>query len=247
MTETELITSPNTIYSLFKKTYLKDNVYNINKDIDEIKNSKRSLKTKIKLAKDALKELIELKSILKEEKEKGRIKKESVDLFIKFNDYQILIINEFIDLLENNKISELDEIKEATNQISSYILPFVKTEKSSILQRIKFFIYIKELYMKIKDKYNLCIKDYKNKQVIGNTENDKYIILDRRIGSNSEYGQVFLSHFYKKLGSFAIKVSSYSLEDFRHEIKILKILTDEVITFKCPHFPISYGSFQCND
>ena len=245
MTETELV-SIFKLRELFKKNYLSDNLYSIETDIDEIKKNKRSLKTKIKLAKDALKELIELKSILKEEKEKGRIKKESVDLFIKFNDYQILIINEFIDLLENNKISELDEIKEATNQISSYILPFVKTEKSSILQRIKFFIYIKELYMKIKDKYNLCIKDYKNKQVIGNTENDKYIILDRRIGSNSEYGQVFLSHFYKKLGSFAIKVSSYSLEDFRHEIKILKILTDEVITFKCPHFPIMYGSINCN-
>ena len=328
MDEIKLEDNPNTIYSLFKKTYLKDNVYYINKDIDEIKNSKRSLKTKIELAKDALKELIELKSILEEEKEKGRIKKESVDLFIKFNDYQMLIINEFIDLLENNKISELDrirndiklkykeggkidtytdeeliqlkptfnsetiefkdllklvniritessfsdmvwndsrysynklqnalerqrykkkdEIKANKIKISNYILPFVKTEKSSILQRVKFFIYIKELYMQIKNKHDLCIKDYNNKQVIGDTDNNKYIVLDKRIGSESVYGQVYISHFYKKLGSFAIKVSSLYLNAFRNEIEILKKLTNEVITFKCPHFPIIYGSINCN-
>ena len=318
------------IDKLFKKTYLKDNVYSIETDIDEIKNSKRSLKTKIELAKDALKELIELKSILKEEKEKGRIKKESVDLFIKFNDYQILIINEFIDLLENNKISELDRIlndikskykqggkidtytdeeliqlkpifnsetveykdleklvnsritksefsdivwndsrysynklKDAMkrqrnnkskeipklkegNKISNYILPFVKTEKSSILQRVKFFIYIKELYMQIKNKNNLCIKDYNNKQVIGDTDNNKYIVLDKRIGSESVFGQVYISHFYKKIGSFAIKVSSLYLHTLIKEIEILKKLTNEVITFQCPHFPIIYGSINCN-
>jgi hypothetical protein len=328
MTETELV-SMLIIDKLFKKTYLKDNVYTIETDIDEIKKSKRSLKTKILLAKDALKELIELKSILKEEKENGRIKKDSVDLFIKFNDYQILLINEFIDLLENNKISELDRIlkdiknkynnggkidtytdeeiiqlnyifnsdtieykdlKKLVNtritqkefsdivwnesrysynklqtiknklkikkkneikstkgdQISNYILPFVKTEKSSIIQRVKFLIYIKQLYMQIKNKNNLCIKDYKNKQVIGDTDNNKYIILDKRIGSESVYGEVYLSHFYKKLGSFAIKISSRNLENFRKEIEILKILTNEVLTFKCPHFPIIYGSINCN-
>ena len=242
MNKKELITNTNEIYKLFKNTYLKDNVYNINDDIDEIKKSKRSLKTKIELAKDALKELIEIKSILKEEKENGRIKKDSVDIFIKFNDYQISLINEFIDLLENNETSKLKE----GDQISNYILPFVKTEKSSILERVKFFIYIKELYMQIKDKNNLCIKDYKNKQVIGDTDNNKYIVLDKRIGSESVYGQVYLSHFYKKLGTFAIKISSFALENFRKEIEILKKLTNEVLTFKCPHFPIIYGSINCN-
>jgi hypothetical protein len=154
--------------------------------------------------------------------------------------------NKIRNAYERVTIIKKQKSRQLNNKISNYVLPFIRTEKSSILQRVKYFIYIKELYIQLKDKYNLCKKNYKNKEVIGDIDNNKYIILDKRIGSESVYGEVYLAHFYKKLGSIAIKISSYSLNNFRKEIEILKKLTTEVITFKCPHFPIIYGSINCN-
>ena len=330
----ELITNVNIINKLFSKSYLKDNIFDINSEIKEIENS--SLKPLIKQlsTKRLLVELEEILSILKDEYDNGRYKKENITIFINYVKYQLLVANEYFDFLKNNNISKYDKIIEdikskyeqggkidtytdeqiltlkpifnsdspeyieleklvntriskddlnriyenynysrlkyfnigknnrqkskidklpikpninieQANQISSYILPFIKTEKSSILQRVKYFLYIKELLLTIKNRNNICIRDYQNKQIIGDTDTNKYIILDKQIGTESKYGTVFIAHFYKKLGRFAVKVSSTLINQFREEIKILKKLTDEVITSKCPHFPITYGSIEC--
>ena len=108
--------------------------------------------------------------------------------------------------------------------------------------------------MSIKEKNN-CFRFYDidkktNKPIfrIG-----KKIILDKRIGSDSKYGIVYLSHFksnngnkFDNLNKFAVKITDKYIDN-EIELKILKKLTNEVIKNKCPHFPINYGSLECID
>ena len=81
------------------------------------------------------------------------------------------------------------------------------------------------------------------------------IILDKQIGSKSVYGIVYLAHYQSninnqnnlnKLNKFAIKVINYSKNN-EIEYKVLKEVTKQVILFKCPHFPITYGLIKCDN
>jgi hypothetical protein len=83
----------------------------------------------------------------------------------------------------------------------------------------------------------------------------KRIILDKKIGTPSSYGIVFISHFkssdklglkFDKLNKFAVKITNQSSAN-KNEVEILKKLTRYVIELKYPHFPISYGSFKCDN
>ena len=108
--------------------------------------------------------------------------------------------------------------------------------------------------MSIKEKNN-CLKLYNidDKKItykIGNR-----IILDKQIGRISGNGIVYLSHFktnikygtkHDKLNKFAVKITNDDKYN-TYELKILELLTNKVIEFKCPHFPICYGSLKCDN
>ena len=108
--------------------------------------------------------------------------------------------------------------------------------------------------MSIKENNN-CVRlynidDNKITYRIGNR-----IILDKQIGRISGNGIVYLSHFksnikfgnkYDKLNKFAVKITTNDKYNL-HELKILELLTKKVIEFKCPHFPICYGSLKCDN
>jgi hypothetical protein len=143
----------------------------------------------------------------------------------------------------------------AYKKIHKLFIPYINRTTANIIDRINYFLIIKKYIMTIKEKNN-CFKinniDDKNEITykIGNK-----IILDKKIGSDGQYGFVYLSHFkfninsnnkYNKLNKFAVKITE---EDkfTKKEIEILKILTNEVIQLKCPHFPISYGFLKCNN
>ena len=131
---------------------------------------------------------------------------------------------------------------------------YIKRTTANIIDRINYFLIIKKYLLTIKEKNN-CIRlyniDEKKKEIkyrIG-----KNIILDKRIGSDSNYGIVFLSYFkfktknkYDKLNKFAVKITDQDIDN-KKEIKILKLLTNQVIQLKCPHFLISYGFLECNN
>ena len=70
------------------------------------------------------------------------------------------------------------------------------------------------------------------------------IILKNRIGSESAHGMVYLTTFRdKKLFKYACKIT-IATNKALIENEIQEQLTRVVI--KCPHFPILYGTYQCN-
>jgi hypothetical protein len=144
----------------------------------------------------------------------------------------------------------------AVKKIHKLFKPYVKRTSVNIIDRINYFIIMKKYLLSIKEKNN-CLRLY---NIETNPANIVYrigrkIILDKKIGTPSAYGIVFLSHFksnvkygtkFDKLNKFAIKITNQSADN-RKEIKILKKLTSYVIESKCPHFPISYGSLSCDN
>ena len=144
----------------------------------------------------------------------------------------------------------------ALKKIHKLFIPYVKRTSVNIIDRINYFIIMKQYLLSIKEKNN-CLRLY---NIETNPANIVYrignkIILDKKIGTPSAYGIVFLSHFksnvkygfkFDKLNKFAVKITNQALDN-KKEIQILKTLTRYVIELKCPHFPITYGSLSCNN
>ena len=145
--------------------------------------------------------------------------------------------------------------KNALKKIHKLFIPYVNRTSVNIIDRINYYIIMKKYLLTIKDTNN-CLRLY---NIDANAKNIMYrigskIILDKQIGTPSVYGIVFLSHFksnirygnkFDKLNKFAVKITDQSKSN-RRELEVLKKLTKLVIDFKCPHFPISYGSLECN-
>ena len=152
----------------------------------------------------------------------------------------------------SNSNSNSKKIK-AYKKIYKLFTPYIKRITANIIDRINYFLIIKKYLSTIKEKNN-CVKLY---NIDEKTKQIKYriganIILDKRIGTDSLYGIVFLSHFkskldnkYDKLNKFAVKITNDDIDN-KKELKILKKLTNYTIQLYCPHFPISYGFFKCN-
>ena len=142
----------------------------------------------------------------------------------------------------------------AYKKIYKLFTPYIKRITANIIDRINYFLIIKKYLLTIKEKNN-CVRLY---NIDEKTKEIKYrigrnIILDKRIGTDSKYGIVFLSHFkfknknkFDKLNKFAVKITDNDIDN-KKEINILKILTNNVIQSNCPHFPISYGFLECNN
>ena len=132
-----------------------------------------------------------------------------------------------------------------------------KQRATNIDTRIKYYAILHK-YIQSRNKYhNNCLRLYKytsNKLPIYRVGNR--IILDKKIGSESKYGAVYLSHYrfanknfnnqFGKLFKFATKISDGSYHRNITEYTVLKDLTSIVIKNKCPHFPISFGKLTCN-
>jgi hypothetical protein len=163
------------------------------------------------------------------------------------------------DKLENQKEekpnSEEKKI-EAIKKIHKLFIPYVKRISINIIDRINYYIMMKKYMLSIKETKN-CVRlyniDEQTKKPIYRVGNR--IILDKQIGSNSAFGIVFLSHFktnikygtkFDKLNKFAVKITNQTKAN-KNEVKVLEDLTKQVIDFKCPHFPISYGHLRCNN
>jgi len=131
------------------------------------------------------------------------------------------------------QIAQIAKKKLIKSNISSKFKLF-KVNKASILDRINFYIYIKSLYLKVKDKLKYCDSDD--------------IVLEKTIGSPSVFGDIYLAHFKGKLGEFAIKTikrAKYIQPFIDVEVKLQDLLTKYVIDFKSIHFPITYGTLYC--
>ena len=179
--------------------------------------------------------------------------KENGEVYKKLS--KLCSLNQKVKLISPPESSETRK-KKAVKKIHKLFMPYIKRITANIIDRVNYFTIIKRYLLSIKD-VNNCLRlyniDEKTKHItyrIG-----KRIILDKKIGTPSVYGIVFLSHFksnmkygtkFDKLNKFAIKITDQSAGN-KQEIKILETLTKAVIELKCPHFPISYGSLICNN
>jgi len=157
------------------------------------------------------------------------------------------LINKNKDL---NTSSENRKIK--GEKIAKFILPIIN-RVDNINNRIKYYNilhkYIQSRYKYPKNCLRLYKKDANNEPIyrIGNR-----IILEKKIGTKSKYGSVFLSYYklnnkkFGKIFKFATKISDASYHRNITEYLVLKDLTTLVLNNSCPHFPISYGKFNCN-
>ena len=159
---------------------------------------------------------------------------------------------------EKKEVKSISEEKkiEAIKKIHKLFIPYVKRISINIIDRVNYYIMMKKYMLSIKETKN-CVRLYNiNEQTkkpiyrVGNR-----IILDKQIGSDSVFGIVFLSHFktnikygtkFDRLNKFAVKITNQTKAN-KNEVKVLEDLTKQVIDFKCPHFPISYGHLRCNN
>jgi hypothetical protein len=166
------------------------------------------------------------------------------------------------ELAKKCLVKSKEEIKseekkiEAIKKIHKLFIPYVKRISINIIDRVNYYIMMKKYMLSIKETKN-CVRLYNiNEQTkkpiyrVGNR-----IILDKQIGSDSVFGIVFLSHFktnvkygtkFDRLNKFAVKITNQTKAN-KNEVKVLEDLTKQVIDFKCPHFPISYGHLRCNN
>ena len=146
---------------------------------------------------------------------------------------------------------EFEEIN--AKKIGKYLAPLID-RISTIENRIKYYRILHK-YIETRNKYkNNCIRLYKYDKSgrpiyrIGNR-----VILGKKIGSDSVYGAIYLSHYrlqnkkFGKLLKFATKISDGSYRINVNEYTVLKDLTACVIRNECPHFPISYGKLTCSN
>jgi hypothetical protein len=155
-------------------------------------------------------------------------------------------------LINKKSLTSSEKKRINAEKIGKFILPIID-RISTINNRIKYYKILHK-YISSRNKYpNNCLRLYKYDE----NDNPIYrignrIILDKKIGSNSKYGAVFLSYYrltnkkFGKIFKFATKISDASRHRNIAEYTILKDLTDITIANKCPHFPISFGKFICN-
>ena len=156
------------------------------------------------------------------------------------------------EVKSNSEEKKINAIK----KIHKLFIPYVKRISINIIDRVNYFTIMKKYMLSIKETKN-CVRlyniDEKTKKPIYRVGNR--IILDKQIGSDSVFGIVFLSHFktnikygtkFDRLNKFAVKITNQTKAN-KNEVKVLEDLTKQVIDFKCPHFPISYGHLRCNN
>jgi hypothetical protein len=167
-----------------------------------------------------------------------------------------LMINEVELILKNleytkrkiNKKESSNNKKEAINKIKKAFSPFINRISGDIYIRNRYLIMMRRELNKVLKEGKGCLKIYKEnpdgtfKYRIGS-----HIILNKRIGNDSTFGEAYLSEFReksKKLLTFVSKIYELNSKT-NQELEILELLTNKVRMGICPHFPITYGYIKC--
>jgi hypothetical protein len=136
--------------------------------------------------------------------------------------------------------------KRSAKIIQKLAKPLLHRVSFNIDDRIKTY----NMYYKYLSKYdiNQCLKiEVKDKDNITYSLANDNIKIVKRIGTASAYGAIYKSKGNNEgeLFRFSSKIME-SNEYNLNEVKILKDVTNIVISKKNPHFPIMYYNFNCN-
>lgn len=142
--------------------------------------------------------------------------------------------------MDNNEFF-YKKIKKIPKIIQRITIPFIKKSSHHIKTRYDLYQYFKKYLKKEQSRQCLTILE-NNKYSICNNK----IILEKRIGSKSVYGAVFLGRTNDtNLENTAIKLMVIN-KDNENELKIIKKCTKIFANKETSHFPIIYSSFYCN-
>ena len=152
--------------------------------------------------------------------------------------------------------------------LSRYIIDHLSIKKFSIKQRIRTF-YLLQKYLQIHNiSNNECLqlieKSSKTYSILSNKDllddfsevyyigDDKVIILVKQIGSDSVNGIIYKAIGFKEDNylqqSIIISCKIMNIDDDnKKELKILKILTNEILQKRNIHFPLSYFTSICKE
>ena len=154
------------------------------------------------------------------------------------------------DLKKISRSLLLNKRTEAVNKIKKALSPFLKRVSADIYTRVRYMMMMKRELKKVIKKDNVCLRIYKkNRDGTYKYRIGSNIILNKRIGTESAYGEAYLSEFReksKKLFTFVSKIYKI-FDDTALELALLTLLTNKVRMGQCPHFPIIYGYVQCSD
>ena len=146
----------------------------------------------------------------------------------------------------NKMISDLELPPESTKSSSSiYIDSPILTNQYTLYNRMKLYKKAKYSLNQISNKE--CLKNIKiNGQKLMTLSNK--LFLDKRIGSKSVYGAIYLSSIRNIPDLLLVsKVNSRNKSNLK-EVTIMNDLTDNLLlTYKSKHFPLIYSSHVCNE
>ena len=153
------------------------------------------------------------------------------------------VIDEISKKPKIKKSSNLFITDKAIQQIQKFFKKYAIDEKYTLDNRVKYYKYILNYIKDIKN--NECIK-YSKDKAVKYTIGDKLFLI-KKIGTESVGGVIYLTVLKNVLGGnlLASKITPI-IKDNHREIKIMKKLTDNVITQKkSKHFLIMYKHFVC--
>lgn len=252
----------NNLHNLIK-VYIKINepirppspILNMEDDVSPPK-PKPKIKPKINICDKWLSNKLINPETLRKIKENGPTYKKLVKLCLKISK-PIRPISPILNMEDDISPPKIKrKSNKASKIIKSLFLPYIKRQSIDIIDRIRYYIIIRRYLTSIKDKencFNLYNYDDKTKQSfyrIGNR-----IILDKRIGTESAVGIVYIAHIksntnygtkFDKLNKFAVKITNQEKEN-KIELEVLEKLTKLVRMQICPHFPINYGYLECSN
>ncbi len=153
------------------------------------------------------------------------------------------IIDEISKNPKIKKSSNLFITDKAIQKIQKFFKKYAVDEKYTLDNRVKYYKYILNYIKDIKN--NECIK-YSKDKAVKYTIGDKLFLI-KKIGTESVAGVIYLTVLKNVLGGnlLASKITPIHKDNHR-EIKIMKKLTDKVISQKkSKHFLIMYKHFVC--
>ena len=139
--------------------------------------------------------------------------------------------------------------------IKKYMYPFINRISANIYDRKTYFKKIKSNISNYNIQNDYCMRFYKydknGKPIFRIGDN---IILKDKIDSkyNNNSDVIYISGFRdadKKLFKFSVRINIPNVNIYAttSEIVTLKTLSKEVLEDKCPHYPITYSAFKCEN
>jgi len=143
-------------------------------------------------------------------------------------------------------------------KISQIILPNIRDLNPQLViadDRIDLYKSINEILLdsntNLCDCYSEINKNNKNNinENLKTTNDCHFLNIEKQIGSDSVAGIVYLSKINNITCALKIMpiISNESVNNNENEIRIAKLVSDLVIQNKSIHFPIVYGSYNCDD